>query len=137
GLGFCTCHWSYFVVSRIHATLQGGLFATRFAAGRDVAPIWSDPHSLNSKPTGMIAVDGNQDGRDELYLAVQDLRSGGGPDTFNIAPAAGIVSSEDYGRTWRNRDGPTFTGAFTQVLVRALGPSNSSSGDIRTLARIH
>lgn len=133
GLGFATGSWSDIVVNRIHGTPQGGLSGTRLAAGRDVAPIWTDPQTHNSKPTGMIAVDGNQDGRDELYLAVQDLRSGGGPDTFNIAPAAGIVSSEDYGRTWRNRAGPMFTGEFTTVMFLDFGRSNSRAAVLRTL----
>ena len=135
GLGFSTdpADFSEIVVNRIDGTPETGLTGTRLAAGRDVAPIWTDPQRYNSKPTGMIAVDGNGDGRDELYLAVQDLRCGTGPDTFNIAPAAGIVTSTDYGRTWTAPPEPMFTDRLTTLMFLDLGRSNSAAVALREL----
>lgn len=133
GLGFSEDPWSDLVVNRIDGTPEEGLSGTRLASGREVAPVWTDPERHNSKPTGIVAVDGNHDGRDELYLAVQDLRSGGGPDTFNVAPAAGIVSSFDYGRTWHQGNRPMFTDEFTTIIFLDFGRSNSGSTVLRKL----
>ena len=133
GLGFQPelAQWSDIVVNRIDGTPEDGLTGLRLAAGREVARVWTDPERYNCKPTGMIAVDGNGDGRDELYLAVQDLRCGSGPDTFNTAPAAGIVSSADYGRTWAGPSAPMFTERFTTVMFADFGQSNSGASVLR------
>lgn len=135
GLGFQPelAQWSDIVVNRIDGTPEQGLTGERLAAGREVAHVWTDPELYNCKPTGMIAVDGNDDGRDELYLAVQDLRCGSGPDTFNIAPAAGIVRSADYGRTWSGPAEPMFAERFTTVMFADLGRSNSQAQVLRDL----
>ncbi|WP_147918634.1 DUF4185 domain-containing protein [Ruania zhangjianzhongii] len=135
GLGFQPelGQWSDIVVNRIDGTPEQGLVGIRLAAGREVAGVWTDPERYNCKPTGMIAVDGNDDGRDELYLAVQDLRCGSGPDTFNIAPAAGIVSSTDYGRTWSRPAEPMFTERFTTVMFADFGQSNARASVLRAL----
>src|SRR5690625_3336900 len=55
GLGFSTdpADFSEIVVNRIDGTPETGLTGTRLAAGRDVAPIWTDPQRYNSKPTGI------------------------------------------------------------------------------------
>lgn len=126
GLGFdLSGSWADIVVNRIEGTPVTGLSGTRLASGRDVSPVWTDPARYNSKPTGIVAVDGNRDGRDELYLAVQDLRCGDGPSAFNEAPAAGIVRSDDYGRIWHAPDAPQFTDhEFTTVMFLDLGRSN-------------
>lgn len=125
GTGFAQDDFADIVVNRIEGHPRTGLEGARLAAGREVSPVWTDPATFNSKPTGMVAVDGNGDGRDELYLAVQDLRCGESPDTFNTAPAAGIVCSEDYGRTWDQGSGVMFTGEFTTVMFLDFGQSNS------------
>ncbi len=126
GLGFDgEGAWSDIVVNRISGSPETGLRGERLASGRDVAPIWTDPARYNSKPTGFVAVDGNGDGKDELYLAVQDLYSVPGPDIFNEAPAAAIVRSTDYGRTWTAPSEPQFTDhQFTTVMFVDLGRSN-------------
>ena len=68
----------------------------------------------------MVAVDGDGDGRDELYLAVQDLRCGDEPGIFDEAPTATVVRSADYGRTWTWPAEPLFTDhVFT--IRRMLG----------------
>jgi len=123
GAGFSDGEYTDIVVSRIEGTPASGITGERLASGRDVAPIWGDPAMVNSKPTGIVAVDGNGDGRDELYLAVQDLACT--PDRiFDEAPAAGVVASEDYGRTWRAPDGPMFTDhTFTTVMFLDFGRS--------------
>ncbi|WP_158564257.1 DUF4185 domain-containing protein [Jiangella anatolica] len=126
GLGFdLTAPWADIVVNRVDGTPATGLTGARLASGRDVAPVWTDPGHFNSKPTGMVAVDGNGDGRDELYLAVQDLRYGIDASAFNEAPAAGIVRSDDYGRTWHAPRQPMFTEhMFTTVMFLDFGRSN-------------
>ncbi|SEE52481.1 DUF4185 domain-containing protein [Jiangella alba] len=129
GLGFdLTAPWADIVVNRIEGTPATSLTGARLASGRDVAPVWTDPDRYNSKPTGMVAVDGNGDGHDELYLAVQDLRYGTDPSAFNEAPAAGIVRSEDYGHTWQAPRQPMFTDhVFTTVMFLDFGRSNRLS----------
>ena len=131
GRGFSDLPWSDIVVNRIDGTPETGLTGTRLAAGDDIVPIWSDPGEFNRKPTGMVAVDGNGDGTDELYLAVQDLRrppdpgEPGHPHAFNEAPAATVVRSTDYGRTWEPTAGPMFTDhVFTTVFFLDFGQSN-------------
>ena len=127
GTGFARHGWSDILVNRIDGLPATGLLGERLADGDDVGPIW-EPERFNRKPTGMVAVDGNGDGRDELYLAVQDLRSGDSPDTFNEAPAATIVRSDDYGQTWSWPTHPLFTDhTFTTVMFLDLGQSNGDS----------
>lgn len=133
GFGFSDGPWSDIVVSRIDGDPTAGLTGERLASGRDVAPVWSDPRRFNSKPTGMLAVDGNADGRDELYLAVQDLRCGPGADVFDTAPAAGIVRSDDYGRTWSAGRGEMFTDLFTTVMFCDFGKSHTGAVALREL----
>lgn len=127
GTGFARHGWSDILVNRIEGLPETGLVGERLADGDAVAPIW-DPARFNRKPTGMVAVDGNGDGRDELYLAVQDLRCGESPDTFNEAPTATIVRSDDAGRTWTWPAEPMFTDhTFTTVMFLDLGQSNGGS----------
>ncbi|MBN9177511.1 MAG: DUF4185 domain-containing protein [Microbacterium sp.] len=123
GTGFARHGWSDILVHRIDGMPETGLTGERLSDGDAVAPIW-DPPRCNRKPTGMIAVDGNGDGRDELYLAVQDLRCGEGPDTFNEAPTATIVRSDDGGRTWAWGAQPMFPDhVFTTIMFLDLGRS--------------
>jgi hypothetical protein len=125
GTGFGSWPVADLAVSRLTGDPATGLSGERLASGRDVAPVWTDPERFNSKPTGMVAVDGNRDGRDELYLAVQDLRMGDHPDVFAEAPAAGIVRSTDGGRTWASAGSPHFTDhRFTTVMFLDFGQSN-------------
>ncbi|WP_168217867.1 DUF4185 domain-containing protein [Occultella kanbiaonis] len=131
GLGFSDGPWSDIVINRIDGDPASGLSGQRLASGRDVAPVWTDPARFNSKPTGMVAVDGDGDGHDELYLAVQDLRCGPSPDTFNTAPAAGIVRSRDYGRTWTAPERAMFTDEFTTVMFLDFGQSNTGAAVLR------
>jgi len=131
GRGFSTtAPWADIVVNRVEGTPETGLTGERLAAGHLVAPIWTDAHQYNRKPTGMVAVDGDGDGRDELYLAVQDLRKPPSQHAFNDAPAATIVRSDDYGRTWTwPEDGPMFDDyVFTTVMFLDLGQSNGLAG---------
>ena len=125
GTGFARHGWSDILVNRIDGTPAAGLTGERLADGDAVAPIW-EPGRFNRKPTGMVCVD--LDGHDVLYLAVQDLRSGEGPDVFNEAPTATIVRSDDLGRTWYWPERPLFTGhVFTTVMFLDLGRANSGS----------
>ncbi len=132
GLGFdLSAPWGDIVVNRIVGTPEEGLTGERLAAGDDVAPVWTEPGRFNRKPTGMVAVDGDGDGSDELYLAVQDLYCVPGDGIFNEAPAAGIVRSLDHGRTWTAPDAPQFTDhIFTTVMFVDLGQSNEHSARI-------
>ncbi|TDE89635.1 DUF4185 domain-containing protein [Occultella glacieicola] len=134
GLGFSDGPWSDLVINRVDGDPRTGLTGQRLAAGREVAPVWTDPERFNSKPTGMVAVDGDGDGRDELYLAVQDLRCGASPDTFNTAPAAGVVCSRDYGRTWTAPERAMFTDEFTTIMFLDFGQSNRRAAVLRATA---
>ncbi|MGN8552855.1 UNVERIFIED_CONTAM: DUF4185 domain-containing protein [Microbacterium sp. SLM126] len=127
GTGFARSGWHDILIGRIDGTPESGLAGVHLAGGDAVAPIWDAPR-FNRKPTGMVAVDGNGDGRDELYLAVQDLRCGEEPGVFDEAPTATIVRSDDYGRTWSWPDQPLFTDhTFTTVMLLDLGRSNAGS----------
>lgn len=133
GAGFSDGSFEDIVVNRIEGTPETGLVGERLAAGRAVSPIWGDPDLVNSKPTGIVAVDGNGDGRDELYLAVQDLPGVRSPDAFNRAPTASIVRSTDYGRTWTATDEPMFTDhRFTTIMFLDFGRSNSGASVLGT-----
>lgn len=128
GAGFAAEPFSDIAVSRIEGDPGTGLTGERLAAERDVSPVWGDPGQFNCKPTGMVAVDGNGDGRDELYLAVQDLPYGIGPGTFDHAPNASIVASTDYGHTWHATGEPMFTDhVFTTIMFLDFGQSNSGA----------
>lgn len=124
GAGFSEDAESDIVVSRLVGDPNSGIRGHRLASGRSVSPVWSDPTIYNCKPTGMVAVDGNNDGRDELYLAVQDLPFAE-VGAFDKAPAASIVRSEDYGATWASTGEPMFTDhRFTTVMFLDFGQSN-------------
>ena len=111
------------VANRITGTPPDSLAGTRLAASDAICPVWSDPARYNRKPTGMLAIDGNGDGADELYLAVQDLRYGDG--AFDDAAAASIATSTDHGRTWTHTDAPMFTDhVFTTVFFLDFGRSS-------------
>ncbi|MEO0531524.1 MAG: hypothetical protein AAF266_13260 [Planctomycetota bacterium] len=111
------------VVSRLWGRPEVGLTGVLMARGKGVAKVWADKY--NRKPTGMIAVDGDGDGRDELYLAVQDLNARPCPDCFNDAPNASVSRSVDYGKTWETTDAPMFTDhRFTTVFFLDYGQSN-------------
>ncbi|MBO1752131.1 DUF4185 domain-containing protein [Actinotalea sp. BY-33] len=127
GTGFSDLPWSDIVVNRVDGDPETGLTGERLAEGAVVGPIWSDTVLFNRKPTGIVAVDGDGDGRDELYLAVQDLRKKPDTQAFDEAPAATIVRSDDYGRTWHwDREAPMFDGhVFTTIMFLDLGQSNA------------
>lgn len=111
------------VVSRVAGTPENGLTGEVLARGPDVARVWGPHH--NRKPTGMLAIDGDDDGRDELYLAVQDLNAEPCPACFNDAPNASISRSVDHGRTWQTTDAPMFTDyRFTTVFFLDFGKSS-------------
>jgi hypothetical protein len=115
------------VVNRITGTPTTGLSGIRLSGGNQVGKIWT-VGNYNRKPTGMVAVDGNGDGRDELYLAIQDLCTGPGALTFNDAPAASVSRSTDYGRTWQTTTAPMFTDhVFTTIFFLDFGQSNRNA----------
>ena len=123
GRGFSDEPWQDIVVNRIEGTPETGISGERLAAADDIAPIWSNPERYNRKPTGMACVDGDGDGRDELYLAVQDLSKPPCP-CFDDAPAASVSVSRDYGRTWEKSTAPMFTDhRFTTVIFLDYGKS--------------
>lgn len=112
------------VANRISGAPPDGITGVRRSGGDAIGPIWSDPAQYNRKPTGMIAIDGDGDGVDELYLAVQDLKSGA-TNPFDDAPAASISRSTDGGATWTHTDAPMFTDhVFTTVFFLDFGQSS-------------
>ncbi|MDG3010240.1 DUF4185 domain-containing protein [Rhodococcus sp. D2-41] len=136
GMGFGLMRPADLVVNRIAGTPEQGLRGTRLADSDAVAQIYADPAEYNRKPTGIAAVDGDGDGRDELYLAVQDLRFTPAEEAFNDAPNAAICRSDDHGRHWRIPDTPMFDDhVFTTIMfldfgksqqhARVLGPEGS------------
>ncbi|MGF3055545.1 DUF4185 domain-containing protein [Microbacterium sp. YY-01] len=125
GTGFARHNWSDILVNRIDGTPDTGLVGERLADGDAVAPIW-DSSRFNRKPTGMVCV--NLDGKDVLFLAVQDLCCDGTADMFNEAHAATIVRSDDQGRTWTWGGNPMFSDhVFTTVMFLDLGQANGNS----------
>jgi len=130
GRGFdLTAPFADIVMNRLTGSPEMGLTGTRLAAGDEIAPIWSDPAFYNRKPTGIVAVDGDGDGRDELYAAIQDLRYGVGG--FDDVPAASIAVSRDYGVTWESTDGPMFTDhVFTTIFFLDFGQSNRGAENL-------
>ena len=113
------------VVNRIRGTPESGITGDRLAFGAQLGPIWTNG-DYNRKPTGIVAVDGDGDGADELYLVVQDLNNGTDGAAFNDVPAASIAVSRDYGATWTNTETPMFTNyTFTTVWFLDYGQSNS------------
>lgn len=122
GAGFGDGPFADIAMNRIQGTPESGLTGERLAAEDEIASIWADPNEYNRKPTGMVAVDGNGDGADELYVAVQDLKKG--PGAFDDAPNASVSVSTDYGRTWRKTDEPMFTDhRFTTIFFLDYGQS--------------
>lgn len=129
GQGFSDEPSADVVVNQITGTPETALAGQRLAAGDAVARIYADPALYNRKPTGMLAVDGNGDGRDELYLAVQDLRYAPQEQAFNDAPNASICVSTDYGRTWRTTPAPMFGDyVFTTIMFLDFGRSHQHAG---------
>lgn len=123
GTGFAKNLWSDILMNRIDGHPDTGLHGERLSDGDAIGPIW-DVATCNRKPTGMIAIDGNCDGKDELYLAVQDLRRPDAGHGFDEAPTATIVRSDDYGKTWVWPDKPMFSGhTFTTIMFLDLGQS--------------
>jgi hypothetical protein len=125
GRGFSANGSSVDIVgNRVSGLPPSGLSGVRQADSAAIGPIWSDPAQYNRKPTGMIAIDGNGDGVDELYLAVQDLKSGSA--AFDDAPAASISRSTDHGATWTHTSAPMFTDhVFTTIFFLDFGRSGA------------
>lgn len=112
------------VVNRLYGTPETQITGDRLASGGEIGNIWADPTEYNRKPTGMVAVDSDDDGSDELYVAVQDLHRAPCPECFNDAPNASISKSEDYGDTWQKTDEPMFTDyRFTTIFFLDYGKS--------------
>ena len=139
GRGFSDQPWSDIVMNRIFGTPETGITGERLAAGEEIGNTWTAPQpgaTYNMKPTGMVCVDSDGDGEDELYMAIQDLRvpePGPYPNFadnpgFNDAPAASISRSEDKGETWQKTDGPMFTDhEFTTIWFLDYGKSNENA----------
>ncbi|MGH9457948.1 MAG: hypothetical protein ACRD2J_09955 [Thermoanaerobaculia bacterium] len=116
------------VVSRVFGTPESGMTGEILSRGEAVANIWPSEGKYNRKPTGMLAIDGDGDGRDELYLAVQNLNAAPCPACFNDAPSASISRSTDYGKTWRKTDAPMFTDhRFTTMFFLDYGRSGENA----------
>ncbi|HET7662841.1 MAG TPA: hypothetical protein VFK31_04305 [Rhodanobacteraceae bacterium] len=122
GKGFGPSPGADITVNRLSGTPETGITGVRLAEGKDLGSVWADPAHYNRKPTGMLAVDGNGDGKCELYLAVQNLHTAPCPDCFDDAPTATVLRSDDYGTTWHDTDGPMFTNhKFTTVFFLDFG----------------
>lgn len=127
GRGFSTdpADFDDIVVNRIMGVPETGISGVRLAAGPELGPVWT-PGTYNRKPTGIVAVDGDGDGHDELYLAVQDLNSGPDGAAFNDVPAASILRSTNYGVTWTPTQTAMFSNyKFTTVWFLDFGKSNT------------
>ncbi|GAA4853441.1 hypothetical protein GCM10025787_41520 [Saccharopolyspora rosea] len=128
GQGFGEEPMADIVVNRISGTPETGLSGQRLAAGDAICRVYADSARYNRKPTGMLAVDGNGDGRDELYLAVQDLRKSPSDKAFDDAPNATVVRSDDYGRTWHAPAQPMFSDhVFTTIMFLDFGRSQENA----------
>ena len=126
GRGFSDDDKADIVMNRIAGTPETKLSGARLADSDAIANVWGDPSMYNRKPTGMVAVDGDGDGKDELYVAVQDLRFG--DNAFDDAPHASISRSTDYGTTWLKTDKPMFTDhRFTTIFFLDFGQSQKNA----------
>lgn len=129
GRGFSTnqADFADAVVNRISGTPETGITGLRLAAGNQLGPVWT-PGTYNRKPTGIVAVDGDGDGKDELYLAIQDLNYGANGAAFNDVPAASILRSTNYGATWTATQSPMFANyTFTTVFFLDFGKSQAQA----------
>jgi hypothetical protein len=126
GRGFSSDTSVDIVANRIDGLPPDGITGARLAASDAIGPIWSDPTQYNRKPTGMLAIDGDGDGVDELYLAVQDLKSGS-VNPFDDAAAASISKSTDHGATWTHTDTAMFPDhVFTTIFFLDFGQSSGN-----------
>lgn len=118
-------HGTDIVVNRVVGAPDTGITGEALAMSGEVANVWGDPALYNRKPTGMISLDGDGDGRDELYVAVQDLKDMPCPACFNDAPNASVSKSLDHGRTWQTTAAPMFTDhRFTTIFFLDYGRSS-------------
>lgn len=124
GRGFSSGTAMDIVANRIDGLPPNGITGSRTAAGDSIGPVWSDPTQYNRKPTGMLSI--VRDGVDELYLAVQDLKSGS-VAPFDDAPAASIAKSVDHGVTWSHTEAAMFTDhVFATIFFLDFGQSNAN-----------
>ncbi|MGD9561730.1 MAG: DUF4185 domain-containing protein [Pyrinomonadaceae bacterium] len=115
------------VLSRVDGTPETGITGLVVSRREAIANIWGGKN-YNRKPTGMVAVDGDGNGKDELYLAVQDLNSRPCPDCFNDAPNASISRSDDYGKTWIKSEKAMFADhKFTTIFFLDFGKSGENA----------
>lgn len=114
------------VINKIFGNPEDGVTGERITGGDTLGPVWGNPDEYNRKPTGIVAVDGDGDGKDELYLVVQALNMVNESNkAFNDAPAASILRSTDYGATWTATETAMFADyVFTTVWFLDYGKSN-------------
>ena len=115
--------WVDIVVNKLTGHPENGdLRGERITSGNAVGTIWNDTSMYNRKPTGMLSEGGI------LYLAVQDLGKKG-KNTFNEAPSATIVRSNDKGKSWTwDKNRPMFDKhVFTTVFFLDYGQDGKNN----------
>lgn len=124
GKGFALdLQWSDIVSNKISGhPSDRNIRGERLSSGDEIGSVWGDTAHLNRKPTGMVSVDG------VLYLAVQDL-SKEGSNTFNEAPAASILRSDDKGKNWQwDKNSPMFKNhIFTTIFFLDYGKDGQNN----------
>lgn len=124
GKGFdLEAEWHDLVMNRMEGTPETGITGEVLSVSDEISDILGDEFAYNRKPTGVVAVDGNGDGKDELYAAIQDLKQG--TAAFDDAPNASISMSLDYGKTWTKSTEAMFSDhTFTTIMFLDYGQSN-------------
>jgi hypothetical protein len=97
------------------------LVGITLAVADQVSSIWASVSDYNRKPTGMLCEGG------ELFLAVQDLKTW----TYDDAPNATIVRSNDKGVTWTwDKSAPMFSNnVFTTIMFLDYGKDGEHAID--------
>ncbi len=127
GAGFGTI-WQDIALNKIMGDPYEKNMRGQYINAKNLSKVWTPDQGYgthNRKPTSMISVDG------VLYLAVQDLNNSNGANLFNEAPAATIIKSIDYGKTWTfDNSKPMFSNhVFTTIMFLDYGQDSTWNED--------
>ncbi|MDF2699630.1 MAG: hypothetical protein K0Q49_1186 [Haloplasmataceae bacterium] len=105
-------NWEDIVINKLSGSIEKhNLSGEKIMSTTPISQVWGDQFVYNRKPTGMVSVEGR------LYLAVQDLNKKS-PGTFDDAPNATIIKSDDKGKSWSwDQTKPMFSNHFYTTIM--------------------